>query len=80
MALLRVNTIQDTSGVNGFSITNTTISINGTLTVSDLVVNGTIEGSSSYIVPSQSGNSGKFLTTDGSVSYTHLTLPTIYSV
>ena len=44
MALLRVNTIQDTSGVNGFSITNTTISINGTLTVSDLVVNGTIEG------------------------------------
>ena len=66
MALLRVNTIQDTSGVNGFSITNTTISINGTLTVSDLVVNGVISGSSSYIVPSQSGQGGKFLTTDGS--------------
>ena len=66
MALLRVNTIQDTSGVNGFSITNTTISINGTLTVSDLVVNGVISGSSSYIVPSQSGQGGKFMTTDGS--------------
>ena len=66
MALLRVNTIQDTSGVNGFSITNTTISINGTLTVSDLVINGTISGSSSYIVPSQAGSGGQFLTTDGS--------------
>ena len=61
MALLRVNTIQDTSGVNGFSITNTTISINGTLTVSDLVVNGVISGSSSYIAPSQSGQGGKFM-------------------
>jgi len=65
MALLRVNQIQDPSGSVGFTVSNSTVSVSGTLTVNDLVVNGTITGSSSYIVPSQAGKGGSFLSTDG---------------
>ena len=65
MALLRVSQIQDPSGSVGFTVSNSTVSCSGTLTVTDLVINGTISGSSSYIIPSQGGNSGSFLTTDG---------------
>ena len=42
------------------------ITANGSLTVQHIVVNGTMSGSSGYIIPSQSGQGGRYLYTNGS--------------
>ena len=76
MSTLKVASIRDLSGIGGFTLASGNITANGTLTCGGITINGTISGSSAQIVPSVSGQSGKFLTTNGSVSYTHLPLPT----
>jgi len=65
MSTLKVANIRDLAGTGGFYLNSGTISAQGTLTVSNLVINGTISGTNTQYLPSQSGNNGKFLTTDG---------------
>jgi hypothetical protein len=66
MAQLNVGAIKDLGGVGGFTFASGGITANGTLTVTDIVVDGTIAGSSAYLIPNPSGNTNKFLSTDGS--------------
>lgn len=66
MAQLNVNAVKDLGGIGGFTLSSGGVTANGTLTVTDIVIDGTIGGSSGYIIPNPSGNSGKFLTTNGS--------------
>ena len=68
MSTLKVANIRDLSGTGGFYLNSGTISAQGTLTVSNLVINGTISGTNTQYLPSQSGNTGKYLTTDGANS------------
>ena len=65
MSTLRVTNIRDLAGTGGFFLNSGTISAQGTLTVSNLVINGTISGTNKQYLPSQSGNAGRYLTTDG---------------
>ena len=65
MAQLRVGTLSDTGGIGGFTFASGGITANGTLTVTDIVIDGNISGSSNYIVPDPSSQSGNFLITDG---------------
>ena len=65
MSTLKVANIRDLSGTGGFYLNSGTISAQGTLTVSNLVINGSISGTNTQYLPSQSGNAGKYLTTDG---------------
>ena len=65
MSTLKVANIRDLTGTGGFYLNSGTISAQGTLTVSNLVINGSISGTNTQYLPSQSGNSGKYLTTDG---------------
>ena len=53
-------------GIGGFTLSSGGLTANGTLTVSNLTVDGTIAGSSQYIIPNPSGNIGKFLNNNGS--------------
>ena len=55
MSTLKVTSIRDLSGSGGLNLSSGSITVNGTLT-----------GSSSQVIPSVSGQSGKFLTTNGS--------------
>ena len=66
MAQLNIGAIKDLGGIGGFTFSSGGITANGNLTVTDIVVDGTISGSSNYLIPNPSGNTGKFLTTDGS--------------
>ena len=66
MSTLKVTSIRDLSGSGGLNLSSGSITVNGTLTVSNININGTIAGSSSQVIPSVSGQSGKFLTTNGS--------------
>ena len=66
MAQLNVNAVKDLGGIGGFTLSSGGVTANGTLTVTDIVIDGTIGGSSGYIIPNPSGNSGKFLSTNGS--------------
>ena len=66
MSILKTSNIYDLTGVSGFSFSGGGVTVEGTLTVSTLTVNGAIVGQSSYVLPSQSGSSGKFLSNDGS--------------
>ena len=66
MSTLKVSAIRDLSGSGGLDLSSGSITVNGTLTVSNININGTISGSSSQVIPSVSGQSGKFLTTNGS--------------
>ena len=66
MTRLTVAQVKDLNNQGGMSFSNGAITANGPLSVTNLVVNGTISGSSGYIIPSQSGQSGKFLYTNGS--------------
>jgi hypothetical protein len=85
MAVLKVSNIKDLTGSSGFTFSNGTISVAGTLTVTDIVIEGTIGGSSNSIIPSVSGQSGKFLTTNGtslswgSVSTGNITSMNVYT-
>ena len=61
MTRLTVAQVKDLSNQGGMSFSNGTITANGTLNVTNIVINGNVSGSSGYIVPSQSGQSGSFL-------------------
>ena len=65
MSILKTSNIYDLTGVSGFSFSGGGVTVEGTLTVSTLTVNGAIVGQSSYVLPSQSGSNGKFLSNDG---------------
>ena len=65
MSVLKVTTVTDLAGLGGFTLSSGSIVANGTLKVDDININGNITGTSSYNVPSFSGQSGRFLSTDG---------------
>ena len=54
-----INSGATVSNVNGLTINSTTIPTSKTLVATDSTI---------YVVPSQTGNSGKYLTTDGTTS------------
>ena len=66
MAQLKLGAIKDLGGIGGFTLTSGGVTANGTLTVNDLVIDGTVGGSSSFVLPNPSGQSGKFVTNNGS--------------
>ncbi len=66
MAQLLVGAIKDLGGIGGFTLASGGITCNGTLTVTNLKIDGNISGSSAYILPNPSGNTDKFISTDGS--------------
>ena len=66
MAQLLVGAIKDLGGIGGFTLASGGITCNGTLTVNNLKIDGNITGSSAYILPNPSGNTDKFISTDGS--------------
>ena len=66
MSVLKVTTVQDPSGVGGFTLNSGSITANGELKVTNLNINGSISGASTYVIPSLSGQSGKYLSTNGS--------------
>jgi len=55
MSTLKVASVKDLAGQGGFSFSSGSITANGTLTVSNIQINGTISGSSGQIIPSQRG-------------------------
>ena len=61
MSQIRVSSIKDLSDNSGFLLSTGKIHAIGTLTVSNIVINGKIGGNSDYIIPNMSGNSGKYL-------------------
>ena len=61
MSQIRVSSIKDLSDSAGFLLSTGKIHAIGTLTVSNIVINGKISGNSDYIIPDMSGNAGKFL-------------------
>ena len=65
MSVLKVSSVTDISGLGGFTFSSGSITANGTLKVNNINVNGDITGSSNYNVPSLSGQSGRFLSNDG---------------
>jgi hypothetical protein len=69
MSTLKVAAIKDLSNTGGFTLSSGAVTANGTLTVNNLTINGTISGSSKQYLPAQSGNSGKILYTDGTSPY-----------
>jgi len=63
MTRLTVAQVKDLQNQGGMTFSNGAITSNGTLTVSNIVINGTLSGSSGYIIPNQSGQpAGSFLT------------------
>ena len=66
MTRLNVAQVKDLNNQGGMSFSNGAITANGPITVTNIVINGSISGSSGYIIPSQSGHGGKFLYTNGS--------------
>jgi len=64
MSVLKVTTVTDPSGVGGFTLNSGSITANGELKVTNLNINGSISGSSQYVIPSF--QSGRYLSTDGS--------------
>ena len=66
MSVLKVTTVRDPSGVGGFTLQSGSITANGELKVTNLNINGSISGASTYVIPSFSGQSGKYLSTNGS--------------
>ena len=65
MSVLKVSSVKDLAGIGGFTLSSGTITVNGTLKVTNININGTIGGSSNYTIPNMSGQSGKVLTTNG---------------
>ena len=66
MAQLKLGAIKDLGGIGGFTFSSSGVTANGTLTVTDIVIDGNIAGSSGYILPNPSGQSGNFVTNNGS--------------
>jgi len=65
MSQLKIASIRDLTGATGFSFSGGGISTIGTLTVSNLVINGQIQGRSNFLIPVQSGHAGKYLMSNG---------------
>ena len=65
MSVLKVTTVTDIAGLGGFTLSSGSITCNGTLRVNNININGSITGLSEFNIPSFSGQSGKFLSTDG---------------
>ena len=65
MSTLRVNNVKDLAGIAGFTLSTGGITANATLIVGDITINGSVTGSSKYIIPNMSGQAGRFLQTDG---------------
>ena len=55
----------DLTGAKGFLLGGGGIGTVGTLTVSNLVLNGEFIGDSNYIIPDQGGNQDKYLQSNG---------------
>ena len=66
MSQIKIASIRDLTDAAGFSFSGGGITAVGTLTVSNLIVNGQIQGQSAYVIPPQAGNSGKYLQSTGS--------------
>ena len=58
--------MRDLSDAAGFSFSGGGITAVGSLTVSNITINGQIQGQSQYVIPPQAGNSGRFLASTGS--------------
>ena len=69
MSTLKVAAIKDLTDAVGFTFSSGSVAANQTLIVNDITINGTISGNSKDYLPSQSGNSGKVLYTDGTSPY-----------
>jgi len=61
MSQIRVSSIKDLSDTSGFILSTGKIHSVGTLTVSNITINGSISGGSQYIIPPIDGNAGKLL-------------------
>ena len=66
MAQLKLGAIKDLGGIGGFTLSSGGVTANGTLTVNDLVIDGTVGGSSSFVLPNPSGQNNRFVTNNGS--------------
>ena len=66
MAQLNLGAIKDVGGIGGFTFSSGGITANGTLTVNDIEISGTLAGSSPYILPNPSGQTDNFVSTNGS--------------
>lgn len=66
MAQLNLGAIKDVGGIGGFTFSTGGITANGTLTVNDIEISGTLAGSSNYILPNPSGNTDQFISNNGS--------------
>ena len=65
MSILKINHVKDLSGIGGFQLEAANITTNGTLRVTDLAINGQVNGTASSIIPALPG-SNYYLTTNGS--------------
>ena len=65
MSTLRVNNVKDLAGIAGFTLSTGGITANATLIVGDITINGSVTGSSKYVIPNMSGQAGRYLQTDG---------------
>ena len=65
MSVLKVTGVTDLAGLCGVTLSSGSITANGTLKVNNININGSISGSSKYNIPSFSGQSGQFLSTNG---------------
>jgi len=65
MSTLKVTNVRDFTGTSGFTLSSGSITGTGRLVVNNLVVNGTISGSTTSFLPSQSGQNGRVLGTNG---------------
>ena len=65
MSVLKVTGVTDLAGLGGFTLSSGSITANGTLKVNNININGSISGNSKYNIPSFSGQSGQFLSTNG---------------
>ena len=52
MSVLKVTTVQDPSGVGGFTLNSGSITANGELKVTNLNINGSYFGVIQYVIPS----------------------------
>ena len=65
MSKIKVSSMRDLTDASGFSFSGGGITAVGTLTVSNITINGIIQGQSAYTIPPQAGNAGKFLASNG---------------
>ena len=63
MAQLNIGAIKDLGGIGGFTFTSGGITCNGTLNVTNIMIDGTIAGSSAFILPSPSGHAEEYIST-----------------